>query len=151
MYEIFKKKKDKINEIREKNIQEVNFIANITHINEKSKEIVEDIHTKIFIYLFENLADKETNIIDGKNLDMSEIPEKIRNILTPLMDELKEQNETLTLDEFIMASKHLYVSLPIQFKQYLMEWYLSFSKTKKNLSIQECFNFPFRVIFFIFF
>lgn len=145
MYENFKKKKDKIEEIKEKNLQEVNFIANIAHINEKSKEIVEDIHTKIFIHLFENLADKQTNIIDGKNLDMSEIPEKIRNILTPLMDELKEQNETLTLDEFIMASKHLYVSLPIQFKQYLMEWYLSFSKIKKNMSIQECFKHPFKV------
>ena len=25
-----------------------------------------------------------------------------------------------------------------------MEWYLSFSKVKKNMSIQECFNFPFK-------
>jgi hypothetical protein len=91
------------------------------------------------------LADKNTNIIDGRNLDMSEIPEKIQDILLPLMNELIEQNETLTLDEFIMASKHLYVSLPIQFKHFLMEWYLSFCKLKKNMSIQECFKFPFKV------
>ncbi len=52
---------------------------------------MEDIHTKILIYLFDNLADKETNIINGNNLDMSEIPEKIRNILMPLMEELKSK------------------------------------------------------------
>jgi hypothetical protein len=102
--------------------------------------------TKIFLHLFEVLSDKTSNLINGKEVDLSEIPEKIQNILMPLLSELKEQNETLTLDEFIMASKHLYATLPIHFKQNLMDWYLSFNKMKKNMSIQDCFNFPFKVI-----
>ena len=69
-------------------------MANLTHLNEKSKHIVDEIHTKIFYNLFEILSNKTDNIIDGKDLDMSEIPEKIQSILTPLLDELKEQNET---------------------------------------------------------
>jgi len=102
--------------------------------------------TKIFLHLFEVLSDKTSNLINGKEVDLSEIPEKIKNILMPLLSELNDQNETLTLDEFIMASKHLYATLPIHFKQNLMEWYLSFNKMKKNMSIQDCFNFPFKVI-----
>jgi hypothetical protein len=83
-------------------------------------------------------------------LDISEIPEKILNILLPLMNELVEQNETLTLDEFVMASKHLYSSLPIEFKQYLMEWYSSMSKNKRNVKNQEIGKFSFKVIFYFF-
>lgn len=120
-------------------------MANVAHINDKSKHMVDEMQTKIFVHLFEILSDKTSNLIDGKQVDMSEIPEKIQNILMPLLNELKDQNETLTLDEFIMASKHLYASLPIQFKQNLMDWYLSFSKVKKNMSIHDYFNFPFKV------
>ena len=66
------------------------------------------------------------------------------------MNELVEQNETLTLDEFVMASKHLYSSLPIEFKQYLMEWYSSMSKNKRNVKNQEIGKFSFKVIFYFF-
>jgi hypothetical protein len=78
-------------------------------------------------------------------LDLTEIPQKIQDILLPLMNELVDQNETLTLEEFVMASKHLYVSLPIQFKQYLMEWYSSLSKNKINSNKQAIRNFSFKV------
>lgn len=145
LYENYKKKQSKLTEINEKNAQEISFIANIAHINERSKHMVDEMQTKIFMHLFQVLSDKTSNLINGNEVDLSEIPEKIQNILMPLLSELKEQNETLTLDEFILASKHLYASLPIQFKQNLMEWYLSFNKMKKNMSIQECFNFPFKV------
>jgi len=146
LYENHRNKLNKIAEINEKNAQEISGIANIAHINEKSKDLVEEIQTKIFVHLFEILSDKTLNLIDGKGVDMSEIPEKIQSILMPLLNELKEQNETLTLDEFIMASKHLYDSLPMHFKQSLMEWYLSFSKNRKNMSVQETSNYPFKVI-----
>ncbi len=120
-------------------------MANLAHINNKSKNLVDEIQTKIFIHLFEILSDKTSNLIDGKQVDLSDIPEKIQNILMPLLNELKDQNETLTLEEFIMASKHLYSSLPIQFKQNLMDWYLSFSKLKKNMNLNQYMNFSFKV------
>lgn len=122
-------------------------MANVVHTNQKSKNIIDEIHTKIFMHLFEILADKTSNIIDGKQIDLSEIPETIQIIIMPLLDELKEQNETLTLEQFIAASKYLYVTLPIQHKQNLMDWYLSYNKIKRSIhtnnnNIQ---NFAFKV------
>ena len=122
-------------------MQEISSKANCSHLNEKSKHIVDEIQTKIFFKLFEILSDKNTNLITGKNMDMSEIPERIQNILMSLLNELNEQNETLNLDEFIMASKDLYVSLPLEFKISLIEWYSSFSKNKKDFNL----NFSFKV------
>ena len=138
LYGTYKKKKNKIEEIKQNNLKEVKFISNIAHINEKSREIVDDIHTKVFIHLFER-----------EMIEMKEIPEKIQNFLLPLLDELREENETLDLDEFIMAMKHLHKNLPLEYKQFLMEWYMSFGKNKKNMSILECVQFPFKVFFLI--
>ena len=122
-------------------------MSNIAHINEKSKEIVNNIKNKIFLYLFQILSNSD-GLIDGRkvnNIDLSVIPDKIKNILLPILEELHEQNETLSADEFLIASQQIYFTLPYDYKQFLMEWYLANNKSKNQDAIRELADLSFKV------
>jgi len=124
-------------------------MSNIAHINEKSKEIISNINNKIFMFLFQILSDND-NIIDGRKvdqIDLSQIPFKIQNILLPILEELKEQNETLSAEEFLIASQQIYLTLPFDYKQFLMEWYLTNSKMKRPEGIRDLADLNFKVNF----
>ncbi len=47
-------------------------------------------------------------MIQGEDVDLSVLPEKIKIIIEPLIQELRDQNESLTGEEFIMACQHLF-------------------------------------------
>jgi len=157
LYNIWQQKKEKFENITNSNEQEIKFMSNIAHINEKSKEIISNINNKIFLNLFQILSDRE-GLIDGRKvdqIDLSEIPFKIKNILLPILEELKDQNETLSADEFLIAAQQIYLTLPYDYKQFLMEWYLTKSKSKKQDTFMELAELSFRVkrpifIFFVF-
>lgn len=148
LYSIWKLKKEKFENISNINEQEIKFMSNIAHINEKSKEIINNINNKIFLYLFQILSDSD-GLIDGRKvdqIDLSEIPYKIKNILLPILEELKEQNETLCADEFLIASQQIYLTLPYDYKQYLMEWYLASNKSKRHDTFRDLADLNFKVI-----
>jgi len=132
------------------------FMSNIAHINEKSKEIMTNINNKIFMYLFHILSDNES-LIDGRKVDqinLNEIPSKIQNIILPILEELKEQNETLSAEEFLIASQQIYLTLPFDYKQFLMEWYLAKNNSKKQDTFRDLADLTFkviRVLYFLFF
>ena len=124
-------------------------MSNISHINQKSKEIVEKIKENIFKHLFQILCDNN-NLLDGKNIDIvnfGEIPQKIQDIILPIIEELTEQNETLTLEEFLMTTQHIYSTLPTDYKQFIMGWYLKNTKNKKLEGVQDIFDYSFKVIY----
>ena len=87
-------------------------LRNVSHTDNKSRELTNELIKRIFTKIFEYLVDKNSNVIDGNNIDVSQMPEKIISMLTPLLTELKDQNETLTLNEFHLAGKHLDNFLP---------------------------------------
>ncbi len=125
-------------------------MSNIAHINEKSKEIISNINNKIFLFLFQILSDNN-NIIDGRKvdqIDLTQIPQKIHNILLPILEELKEQNETLSSEEFLIASQQIYLTLPFDYKQFLMGWYLTNNKQTKNDGLRDLAELNFKVNFF---
>ncbi len=124
-------KQRKLKEMRsvERKHQETDFMSNITHTDSKSREINSDLLKKIFSKIF-NLLINEQSIIDGNNFDLSKLPDKISVMITPLLNELRQQNETLTLEEFILACGHIYAFLPFDEKQLLNEWYFSMTRRK---------------------
>lgn len=144
LYNDWMRKEVKRQDIKEQENQENEILANINHINEKSKEIVKDVIRKLFFRVFEILAGGEDNILDGSNARLEALPDKIKNMVMPLIIELQEQNETLTKDEFFMACKHLYNTIPMDQKHYLMEWH--FTSSKNNKDISELYSFPYKVI-----
>lgn len=123
-------------------------MANAVHINYKSKSLIDEINTKLFLHLFELLADKTSNVVTGKDIDLSEIPVTVQTIIIPLLDELKVQNEALTFEQFIVTLKFLYNTLSITHKQILMDWYLSFNKLNKSELVKSDKSFSFKVNFF---
>lgn len=106
--------------------------ANFTHLNQKSKAIIDDYTQKIFEMLFRTLCAQDTNILDGNNVITEGLPEEVGVLIFPLIEELKEQNETLTGEEFLMACKHLYKTSTLDQKKALCDWYNSNFKPKFN-------------------
>jgi hypothetical protein len=82
--------------------------SNYKRTDIKSSKIIEGIKQKIFKKIFSYLDYEETGIINGQTVDINSLPEKIRSIINPLIKELKEQNETLSDEEFSMACDHLF-------------------------------------------
>jgi len=146
LYENHKIKKEKIEDLKEKNKKEIDIKINTAHINKKSNQIINEIQTKLYVHLFQILSDKNTNLVNADSFDINYIHNKIKFIFIPLINELKEQNESLNLNEFIIASKHIYSSLPLQLKQILIDYYLSINKSKKFQSVLESMNYPFKVV-----
>jgi hypothetical protein len=133
LYNQWKQRRIKEIEDQERYNQEVYLMSNISHTDSKSKEISNDLVKKIFTKIFSLLLlGVEGNIITGSNHNINSLPQKIIGLITPLLNELKEQNETLTLEEFILACHHIYAYLPFDEKQFLNEWFFS-SIRKKNL------------------
>ena len=116
-------------------------LRNISHTDNKSREMSNELIKRIFTKIYEFLVDRNSNVIDGNNIDVSPLPEKIVTMLTPLLTELKEQNETLTLNEFHLACKHLYNFLPYDEKLYLWEWFSAKTKVKKDINENSEFTF----------
>lgn len=141
MYEEWKRREQRTQQLLEEKEQEKQILSNISHTSAKSRDINQDLLRKIFNKLYESLADNISNVINGSNINLNVLPEKVVTILMPLINELKEQNETLTLEEFYLACNHLYNVISFEQKQTLINWYNSFNK---KITIQHD-NFTFKV------
>ncbi len=131
LYNDWKQRRIKEIESQERLMQETHLMANFSHTDSKSKIINNDLVRKMFTKIFTLILD-EGNILTGTNFSFEKLPQKISVMVMPLLNELREQNETLTLDEFNLACTHIYAYLPFEEKQLLNEWYFS-TVRKKNL------------------
>ena len=141
LYQEWKRREAKGQETLENLKNEEEYMFNLSHTDAKSREISNELIGRIFSIIFEILVDRNSNVIDGNNIDLTLLPDKIIGMLTPLLNELKDQNETLTFNEFHLASKHLYNYLPYDEKLYLMDWYNSKTKIKKQITDSDRFTF----------
>ena len=146
LYQDWKKREAKLQENIENKRSEEYMLRNVSHTDNKSREMTNELIKRIFSKIYEYLVDKNSNVIVGNNLDITQLPEKIVNMLTPLLTELKDQNETLTLNEFHLAGKHLYNFLPYDEKLYLWDWYSVKSKIKKENNENALFTFKVSII-----
>lgn len=80
--------------------------------------------------MFEALTNSNSDRLDSENIKEDNLPKEINEIISPLIIELKEENETLTLSEFTAASRHLYTMLDFNQKRILCDWYAALHKTK---------------------
>lgn len=129
------------------------FMSNIAHINEKSQEIIDNIKHKIYLTLFQHLSN-EYGVIDGNKIEemnLDEIPKKIKDLIIPILQDIRDCNETLTLEEFVVFLNECYNSFSFEQKQALIEWYLKSNKVRKSDTFGDIAELIFHVIFFIFF
>jgi hypothetical protein len=147
LYQEWKKRELKSQGISQVKENEKLIMSNLCHINPHSKQITNEFLKRIFIKLFQLLADSETNSFDCNKVNADSVPEIIILILNPILIELKDQNETLFLDEFCIACKHLYNMIPIEQKHMLVDWYNNLNGFKKSPSTN--YDFPFKVYFYL--
>ena len=77
-------------------------------ISTQSERITNDIKNAVFNKVFDTLDVNNENKIDGQTISIDMVPDPLKSIMEPLIHEVKEQNETLTGEEFLMACDHVY-------------------------------------------
>ena len=82
--------------------------SNNKKIDSKSEQITKEIKNAVFKRIFEIVNTNNDQKIYGKQINIGLIPDGLRGIVEPLLSELSEQDESLTLEEFLMACDHLY-------------------------------------------
>jgi len=77
-------------------------------VAKKSQEINKNAFQKAFSIIFESLDYNNQNILTGtENIINSNLPNKIKKIIAPLLIELEQEKETLNQIEFILVCEDL--------------------------------------------
>ena len=115
------------------------FYKNDININkichkEKTEKILNDAYTKVFTRLFNDLDNDQDNLITSFCINTNDIPDFILKILEPILKELKDDNQTLNCEEFILVMIRLFEDTPLVDKQNLINYYRNKIKIEnKNL------------------
>jgi hypothetical protein len=89
---------------------------------------MERINNNIFSKIFKELDSDEDNLITPININLNNLNDEIKRIINPLIEELREDNQTLEENEFIDAMNKLYKELSIKDKHIILNTY----KNKPN-------------------
>ena len=106
------------------------FYNNDYDLNEKNirnknntNQIMNDLYSKIFKSLFNELDSDHDDLITSLTINLNEIPKFILNILEPILKELREDEQTLNCEEFILVMKRLFEDTPMIEKQKMINYY----------------------------
>jgi len=100
---------EKTNLMREENEKNLENLRNIKKISKNSEEIAKEIEKKIFIEIFKIIDFQNNDEISGEiDLNKFPLPNKVKEFISPLIEELKEESETLNINEFILACHELF-------------------------------------------
>ena len=90
---------------------------------EKTEKILNDVYSKVFTKLFNDLDSDQDNLITRLYINTSNIPDSILKIIEPILKELKDDNQTLNCEEFILVMIRLFEDTPLVDKQKLINYY----------------------------
>ena len=99
---------------------------------QKTNKIMNDLYSKIFKSLFNELDSDHDDLITSLTINLNDIPKYIVKILEPILKELKEDEQTLNCEEFILVMKRLFEDTPMYEKQKLINYYQNKSKSGNN-------------------
>ena len=106
-----------------------------------SNLIVEEKKKRAFKKLFDLLDSDGDNLITSISINIKNIPETVQEILKPIFNELRQENETLNCYEFITVCEQLYETLPLIKKQQ----FVNFEKSKKK-NVDYVYDFTFKPV-----
>ena len=106
------------------------FYNNLNYNNDKNicsrkhtNKRMNDLYCKIFKYLFNELDSDHDDLITSLTINLDNIPKYIIKILEPILKELKDDEQTLNCEEFILVMKRLFEDTPMLEKQKLINYY----------------------------
>ena len=136
-YNIYKKydlNKENLVKKYEDNIRQSNQVIITKKINQK---IFEENKIRAFKNIFNDLDSDQDGIINGINANINKISKKILNIIQPLLIELKEENQTLNKNEFIIAMNKLFEDISLIEKREIIKRYKNIYKKNKSLDLKN--------------
>ena len=104
----------------------------IPYAKKQNEKIINETKIRAFSHLFKDLDGDQDNLINGINININKIPENIYKIIEPLLNELKEDNQSLNKDEFIIAMNKLFEDISSLERRIIINIYSK--KIKKNKS-----------------
>ena len=131
-YRKYDLKKEKLIQKYYNNLAENNKENSIKKINNK---IFSRNKTRAFNNLFKILDSDEDGIITGLNININNIQKNILKILQPLLFELKEENQSLNKNEFIIAMNKLFEDISLIEKREIINKYKTIKRENKSLDI----------------
>lgn len=104
---------------------------------EKTDKILNDVYTKIFTKLFNDLDSDQDDLITSLSISTNNIPGHILQTLKPILKELKEDEQTLNCEEFILVMIRLFEDTPLVDRQNLINYYKNKIKIDNNKKIKR--------------
>ena len=92
------------------------------YTNNESNEIFQKKKLNAFSKIFNKLDKDQDGLITKLNVETKNLPTKIVKIIEPIVNELKEENETLNENEFKTACDRLYDMLTYMEKREIIEY-----------------------------
>ena len=134
IYKKYDLNKEKLTKKNNNNFQENNEVKNTKKINDK---IFSENKIRAFNNLFNDLDSDQDGIISGINININKIPKNIINIIQPLLIELKEDNQTLNKDEFLIAIDKLFEDISFIEKREIINKYKNIFRKNKSLDLKN--------------
>ena len=131
------KKEAKINFLTEKIQNEEN--PNLIYVNEISNNLYNEQKINSLKKIFKILDKDQDGIVSKFHIENDELPNNLNKIFMPIIEELKQDNQTLTEDEFIAASFRLFETLNLLQKREILEFGLNKKKKNNNEEFQFTF------------
>lgn len=80
---------------------EINNMSNKSKLSANTEEIFQKKKKEVFKYLFKLLDHDEDNMISIYTIDLKKIPDNILNIISPIINDLREYQGSISQNEFI--------------------------------------------------
>ena len=144
-YQIYKKydlNREELTKKYYKNYPENNKNNKMKNINNK---IFSKNKIRAFNNLFNALDSDGDGIISGINININSIPKNIINIIQPLLIELKEENQTLNKNEFIIAMNKLFEDISLIQKREIINKYKTIYRNNKSFDLSNSYKINFFV------
>ena len=111
----------------------------IIFTKKQNEKIINETKSRAFNNLFKDLDGDQDNIINGINISIYKIPNNIYKIIEPLLNELKEDNQSLSKEEFIKAMNKLYEDLSSLERRTIINTYSKKLKQNKSYNTYDSF------------
>ena len=104
------------------------------YTKKQNEKIMNQVKIRAFKNLFKDLDADQDNLINGINMNIKKIPSVIYKIIEPLLNELKEDNQSLNEEEFLIAMTKLFKDISSIEKRTIINIYSKNLKKNKTLN-----------------
>ena len=131
-YSYYKKYDFNKKELYKKFYKENDKSSNKICSKEKTDKLLNDLYVKTFTRLFKDLDSDQDNLITSFNINTNYVPKPILKIIKPILKELKDDNQTLNCEEFILVMIRFFEDISFIERQRVINLYKNKERTNHD-------------------